>query len=173
VKAADFIRSARDRLTSSDSAWTQGEFARDDAGIGCAPSANGARAWSALGAIAVALTRDVWRSAFNRNRLLAEQDLALVTLAHVVAPEWTGWATEHPTMAAMHAQARVAEWNDVPSRTRADVLEVFDKAIALLEANEIDGWSWWLGFKGLPWAHDGRDAGGARRVSGGGTEAVQ
>lgn len=98
------LRRAR-KLLSDESRWTQRVHARDARGRTCDPRSAAAVCWCAVGALCRA--KDIPLDIANP---------ALDVLAAVIGP-------------GVH----VVDWNDAEGRTHADVLAVFDRAIATLE----------------------------------------
>lgn len=101
----DGLKEAR-RLV--EAGWTQGVAARDHEGQPVAPQSSTAVCFCVLGAISRVTRSSV--SMFN---------IILKTFDAVVPGD--GWATE--------------KWNDAPGRTQTEVLDAFDRAIALAEAD--------------------------------------
>lgn len=104
MSTLDVLRAAR-ALIRDPARWTQNFWAKDATGFDCAPDAPGAVCWCAAGAI----------------NNIAPGDLdAVQALDAVVPAEYSGYGT-HPLFA----------YND--DRTHAEVLALFDAAIARLE----------------------------------------
>ena len=100
------LKTAREKI-SNPKAWTQGHYAKDQSGTVDEPCSGTAVSWCAAGAISAAL-------GFNSPAKLYETGL-LEFLGEVA-----GWNT-------------ITMYNDYPTRTHAEILEVFDKAIKLME----------------------------------------
>jgi hypothetical protein len=93
-------------LIAADGGWTQGAYARVLSGTGCDPLAPFARCWCAAGALmAAARTLDLDPGALleARHRLHAQLD---------------------------RRAADLESFNDHPRTSRADVLALFDRALA-------------------------------------------
>lgn len=104
--AADTLRKARALL--AEGKWCKGGYAVDKDGEFCDESTDAAVAWCALGAV-IKVEPDIIRQAF------AEKYLQMA--APPVAP----------------GAGPVPEFNDAPETTLADVLALYDRAIALAE----------------------------------------
>lgn len=100
----DVLRAGRERVARG---WSQNYFARDAAGNGCPVNSRKAKCWCAVGAVyAAATTHPVRTPALERLRE------ALPGASRTGEVEW---------------------FNDHPLTTQADVLALFDRAIAALE----------------------------------------
>ena len=87
--------------------WVTWEDALDADGVGCDPTDDAAVEWSAYGAILVAA--QLWGSDGNGAARLWMLDAVMEHLP-------TRWS--------------LSAWNDAPGRTQAEVIALFDRAIA-------------------------------------------
>ena len=101
MKMLDGLRRARALV---ERGWTKGEPARNAAGEGCHPSSQHAVEWSAFGAIYATVP----------------------TYADYLA----ACARLQDLIGASPEDLNLSLWNDAPGRTQADVLDLFDRAIA-------------------------------------------
>lgn len=113
MTTAEILKAAREKVAAG---WTQGENARDEDGN---PVGAGAAAcWCAYGAIDAATPREgLGYAEFYRVR----SDAMLILRDAIGLP----------------GTNRIADWNDAPGRTQAEVLAAFDRAIALAEAVHV------------------------------------
>ncbi len=102
---ADILRQAR-ALIEPEGAWTQGEFARGDGGYCVLWDGDSARQWCALGAIKRAAGQH--------------------------GPMRDAWEAIN-AVCVTEFDDELIDWNDRPERTQADVLALYDRAIALAE----------------------------------------
>lgn len=113
--ASDILQKAR-KLISKPEAWTKGSFARDAEGRICNSDRSPfACSWCALGAINY--STNSFTMAFDAFRL------ARSLLCKAVRARVTHDDSDNPT-------TNPASYNDSPSTTHADILAVFDDAIA-------------------------------------------
>ena len=96
--------------------WTQGEFARK-AGVPTGTSALGSDCWCASGALSHVALR-------HGDYDMPAKDKARRVLGDVLGPDFAAYGFSLP------------RWNDDPARTQEEVLALFDKAIALAEADD-------------------------------------
>jgi hypothetical protein len=98
-----------------DRDWSQGADARDAAGCPTEPWSADARSWSLLGALV---------SSVETASAATGETLAIRDLAEACA-----------LLATILDVASLAEWNDDPERTKADVAEVLRRALQLDSPN--------------------------------------
>lgn len=94
-------------LIAREGGWTQGAYARDAAGSACSIGAN-AQCFCTLGALRLASDGD--------------RDLARAAAA---------------ALRDRHSMVWIDDWNDTPGRTQAEVVALFDAAIAAEEARNV------------------------------------
>ncbi len=100
----ELLKAARARIERPE-AWTQGSWARDADGHRCAENAPGAVRWCSLGAIQ------------GPRQVVGDAEAAL-----------------KDTLVDRGSSVAVSTFNDDPTRTHAEVLDLFDRTIARLEA---------------------------------------
>ena len=117
MQAHDVLVGARDRVQSG---WCQRCTAEDDEGAAVEPWSDAARRWSLLGAIVA--TVDAPAAGDDREMPLSELALAMGALALVID------------------ETSLADWNDAPQRTQADIVAALERAIGLVDAGEVPLW---------------------------------
>ena len=108
MTAAELLREAR-KLLEDPSHWTKGAFAKAAAGCAIASTSDNAVCWCAIGAL----------RRFDRGGYSAAYSNAVFVLQCCVS-----------------GSGGVAEFNDDPNTTHADVLAMFDRAIARAETKQ-------------------------------------
>lgn len=111
AETAAILRRARERI-SDPARWCKGAFSSNAMGQRCVdgPTASGARAWCASGSV------------------LAEH-------ADNVGGEMALTALRHQVRRSTGLRITIAAYNDDPSTTHADILALYDRAIAAEEAS--------------------------------------
>jgi len=108
VLALEILREARARVARG---WCQGTSGEDGDGNAIEPWSPAAQRWSAVGAL-VAVWDDLRKASSDREDAIAAFQEANLSLLAVVG-------------------GRLRAWNDMPSRSRNDVITAFDRAIEL------------------------------------------
>lgn len=108
AQLADDLRAAR-KLIERPEAWTKKEEARDSDGNSVGATSDYATCWCSLGAVERVC------GGWNARYVAAELALADVLPKHSGAVVW--------------------EYNDAPTTTHADILALFDRAIAAAEGS--------------------------------------
>lgn len=106
------LRDARAKLATG---WTQGNFARDHLGAPISAQSPDATCWCAWGAVRASMDHD--------RALWAADDAAHDELYEALA-----------SVEGLDYAGAIVEYNDAAERTQADVLALFDRAIAAVEA---------------------------------------
>jgi len=107
----ELLKVARVKIAKPEN-WTQGWYARDASGYSVAPADESACKFCALGAILACGDDDSFGSAFFENAA----------------------ASLRKNLPVDFARACVMGFNDDPKRTHAEVIDLFDRTIASLEA---------------------------------------
>lgn len=129
AEARVLLQEAR-KIIEDKSRWTQGAAARTAEHLSCVPTLEAAVCWCSLGAVDLAAYRLPIPQFVNR----VSRDLALRALdraAFELEEEELGRRTRYP---GDRGRSSVIEWNDDSHRQHAEVLLMFDRAIARLEA---------------------------------------
>ena len=100
------------------SGWCQGALARDETGVEVPSWSEEARSWSLLGALLAS-----WHRQDSRD---GEDVVAHLADAHAL-----GHATE--VIGTVVGTASLPGWNDEPGRSRAEVVDALERALALLD----------------------------------------
>ncbi|HET7857135.1 MAG TPA: hypothetical protein VFL41_11820 [Gaiellaceae bacterium] len=116
LTAAAMVTEARGLVVGG---WCQGANARDKRGAEVPAWSEDARSWSLLGALL---------ASWHRHEANAHQ---ADVVAHLADAEALGGATQ--VLGDAVGTTSLANWNDEPARTQADVVGAFDRALRLLE----------------------------------------
>lgn len=108
----ELLRTARGKLAAG---WTQGCFAKDATGAQVNPEASEATCWCAVGAVRASMG-PAYRIAMIDGRAHAELYEAIASVG------------------AVDSGDAIVEFNDKAGRTQVEVLDLFDRAIAAVEA---------------------------------------
>lgn len=100
----EILKAARERVAKG---WTQGEVARDAAGLAVGSISQDAVCWCSLGALNGALGP---------------------------GESWDGWSDAKKLLriaAGIYDNISIVDWNDAPGRTQAEVIAAFTRAIEM------------------------------------------
>ena len=119
IAAIDLLTEGR-RLIAGPGAWTQGTAARDSAGVETHPQSDRAVAFCAAGAI---------HRAAHHCVTIFEATAAIDAAQEMLVDQMPG---ESPPPLLIYSV--VSDYNDAPERTQAEMVALFDAAIAMEKA---------------------------------------
>lgn len=130
MSVVELLAQARELITEPG-AWVQGAFARDEKGYAVDSTSPAACAWCTVGALrAVTMAglpaSDEDNKVYHARSAIAARGVAVKDMRPAVA-----WLREAAGLGAVAGgSGGVSDWNDAPSTTHDQVLDVFDRAIA-------------------------------------------